>query len=258
MKRLFLFLTALTLSLGAFANPSFDDPATQARLARFFIHKSHPMKPVLDKIFSGPGVLASEEAFKEAGFKILLSKRSSNTRKAYFHLGRHPLVPGYLFKVYLDSEDNLESEEGWRKLADRCQGAENIRKLIKKKGIRNFVVPDKWLYRVPVYRKNQQRVVLMVTDMNLTSSARCRKAWRNASKKQLDELYCILSRGYSSTSLINNISYTKMGKFTCLDTEYPGQHPKRLTNMPKAKRFFSPEMSAYWDFLMMRHPLTLK
>jgi hypothetical protein len=241
---LLLLATAWHGALQGAYDHSFDDKASQEWLKPYLLPKRHPMKQALDFIFAQNKPLANEEAFMRAGFRVLLSKRSSSTRNAYFHLGQHPLVPGYLFKVYLDSEEGLKKNEGWNKLANRCRGAENIRKLIKEKGLRHFVVPDKWLYRVP---DSEQEAVLMVTDMELVSRAECKKAWKSATKEQLDELYCILSHGLSSTWLLNNIPYTRKGKFACIDTEHPKRRPRK---MKQVRHYLSKEMQHYWDHLI--------
>lgn len=227
---------------------SFYDQAAQSKLKPYFLPKQHPMKPALDLIFAQARPLSNVAFFKQAGFEILLKKRAGHTRHAYWHLAKHPQVPGYLFKVYLDTS-NLKKNEGWRKLANRCIGAANIRNLIKKKGLRHFVVPEKWLYRLPFDSddpQSQQPVILMVTDMRLTCLSDCEEAWKDATKEQLDELYCIYSHGYGSTSLVNNVCYTREGKFAFIDTELP----YREVNMKSVLKYFSEEMQDYWEDLI--------
>lgn len=226
---------------------TFYDRSTQSKLKPYFLPLQHPMKPVLDQICEQGRILKNEESFEKAGFEILLKKRAGHTKHAFWHLARHPLVPGYLFKVYLDAETNLKRNEGWQKLANRCRGAANIRRLIQKKGIQHFVVPEKWLYKLPLGSDSrQQPVILMVTDMCLTGRSACRKAWKNATKEQLDELYCFYSHGYGSTSLVHNVCYTQEGKFAFIDTELPD----RKVNMNSVFKYFSEEMQEYWENLI--------
>lgn len=228
---------------------SFTDDDVQKSLKAFFLPEDHPMKPVLDEIFAVGHPLKNPETFVLAGFKILLTKHAGHTKSAYWRLAEHPKIHGYLFKVYLDSETKLKKNEGWSKLADRCKGAENIRKLIKEKNLFHFVVPDKWLYRVPtdpLSKKKQQEVILMVTNMNIVSLAESREAWKKVSHEELDELFIILSHGFGSSYLPGNICYTREGKFACLDTEIP----QRSYNMRKFKNYLSEEMQDYWDRLI--------
>ena len=112
---------------------SFNDPSVQNTLEPFFLPADHPMKPILDKIFSSGHPLKDPQTFSDAGFKTLLIKRAAHTRKALWRLAQHQEIPGYLFKVYLDSEKKLKKNEGWQKLASRCKGAAYIRKLIERK-----------------------------------------------------------------------------------------------------------------------------
>lgn len=252
MKKFLLFLLLIGSYNGLWANSNFYDDATQAKLKRYFLPQKHTMKPVLDKIFK-PGVLNSADSFERAGFTILLHKRSSHAFNARWVLARHPLVPGYLFKVFLNNEQKLKKNECWNKLLDRCKGAERIRNLIKEKGLQHFIVPDKWLYAVPPERSSkliQQPVVLMVTDMHLVAGRKNRMSWKRATKEQLDELYTILSHGYGSTFLTGNLPYTKWGKFACIDTE----GPVRRFEMEKVKAYLSEEMGLYWDKLMQKRP----
>lgn len=227
---------------------SYYDPTVQKRLQPFILPQNHPMKEPLDQIRAQhPNLLADVDSFLQAGFKILLTKYAGHERSAKWRLASHPLVPGYLFKVYLDSE-GLDKNIGWKKLADRCCGAANVRRLIKEKGIRHFVVPDKWLIEVPVDpTSNQQPVMLMVTDMKLTGREKCREAWKNVSKEHLDELYEILSNGFCSTYLVVNICLTRDGKFACIDTELPQRTPK----LDKVLHYFSPKMRTYWEHLVI-------
>ncbi|MCE5317675.1 MAG: hypothetical protein LLG04_10025 [Parachlamydia sp.] len=227
---------------------SYYDPAVQKKLQPFMLPQDHPMKDALDQIIDQhPHPLSDVDSFKAAGFVTLLTKYAGHERSAKWRLASHPLVPGYLFKVYLDSE-GLDKNVGWKKLADRCAGAANIRKLIKDKGIRHFVVPDKFLIELPVDpTANQQPVMLMVTDMKLAPRPACQSAWRNVTKGQLNELYEIIANGFSSTYLVSNICLTRDGKFACIDTELPQRSPK----LDKVKRYFSPKMRIYWERLVI-------
>lgn len=215
------------------------------KIKPYLISNKHPAKPILDSLFSQSRVTANLQTLINAGFEVLHIKESS-----YVIIARHPQLPGYLLKLYLDSDQRTrKGKPSWQWLMQRCQGANIIRKLIAKKKIKNFVVPDKWLYELPTFPNgspNQHLVLAIVTDMQLASSEEREVAWQtHATKAHLDELYQILSRGSGSNFLSSNVPLTKSGKFAFVDTEYP----KRRISLYKVKWYISPSLHPYWDKL---------
>ncbi len=232
--------------------PNFtDNPLMSVQIREviqpYLLPLDHAMKPILDDIFYQSRAIESEEAFEKAGFKTI---------SKYMRVARHPLLKGYLLKVFLDSEHRLNQVKrpGWLRLVDRCEGAMNIRLLIDKEKIQHFVVPDKKIYPLPIEPfpilpsgKEQQLAVLLVDDMELVPHEQCREAWKNKiTHDHLRELYLIISHGYASTYLAANIAYTKKGKFACIDTEFP----QRKLNFEKVRHYLSEEMCEYWDALV--------
>lgn len=212
----------------------------------FQLPSNHPARPILDDIFEDSHhILRNIDTFTGAGFITLFKQPLS-----HIIVAKHPNLKGYLVKAYLDSKANgKNTDPGWKWLVRRCQGAENIRKLIRKKNLKHFTVPDKWIYMTDpkAYNPAKQNIILIVTDMNLVSKDESRYAWKNlVGKEHLDELYCIFSHGYSSCWLVSNIPYTKDGKFSCIDTEYP----KRSMDYERARKYFNDEMKEYWDLLI--------
>lgn len=228
-----------------FKDNPYLDQSMQILMAPYLLPTTHPAKPILDVIFSQSRAIANKETFANAGFITLHAQPSS-----YIRVAKHPAIPGYLLKVYLDTIVELKrGRVGWQWLTDRCIGAENIKKLIKKKKLQFFTVADKWIYPLPPEPKPQepaQPIVLLVRDMNLVSYHDSVSAWKNASHALINELYCVLSHGYGSYFLPGNIPLTKSGKFAFVDTEYP----KRKISMHNVKRFLSTEMKGYWDQLV--------
>lgn len=241
---------APTVGYPNFDNNPFITGEMHQRMAPYLLPLSHPLKAALDGIFNQTRAIENEKSFDDAGFITLFKQQIS-----FIRVAKHPALKGYLMKVYLDSElRQRRGLPGWLWLTERCKGAEKIRKLIEKKKLKYFSVPDKWLYPLPIdpspvleQGQSRQTVVLLVTDMKLTSQAESWRAWREkVTTRHLDELYCILSHGFSSTYLITNIPYTTSGKFTCIDTE----HPKRKLDYQRVKQYLSAEMDAYWDKLV--------
>ena len=231
-------------------NPLLDQ-RMRSRIAPFLLPLDHPMRATLDSIFSQSRVLENEQTFIDAGFLIIAGPMPNS----FVIIARHPAVPGYIFKLYLDSESRYRKEiPHWIWLARRCAGAQGIRKIINHKKIRHFLVPDKWLYVPPVYpyssSPNPQPMILMETDVEPESKEVSGHMWKTiVTRKHLDELYSILKHGYGGHGVINlpcNVPFTQCGKFAFTDTE----DPRADLKLRYVKKFLSKEMQRYWDSLI--------
>ena len=227
-------------------NP-FLDPVIKAHVTPYLLPSEHPMKATLDSIFSQSRVLENERTLIDAGFVVIAGPMPYS----FVTVVRHPAIPGYVFKLYLDSESRCRKQiPNWSWLVRRCMGARGIKKIIKRKHIRRFLVPDKWLYIVPPYPYpsilNPQPIILMETDMEPESQAVTRDMWRKGiTTKHLDELYSILKHGYGGHGVINlvsNVPFTKKRKFAFTDTE----DPKATLNLKHICTYLSFEMANYW------------
>lgn len=209
------------------------------------------MKPTLDAIFSKSRAIENERTLVDAGFEII----ADTMPRSFIVVVRHPEVPGYVFKIYLDSENRCRKEvPHWLALTRRCVGAQGIRKIIERKKIQHFAVPDKWLYLLPVYPYSNslhpEPVILIETDMQLESKEVTKKMWKTAiTEKHLDELYAILKHGYggrSTISISTNVPFTKLGKFAFTDTE----GDQSYLHLKHVKKYLSDDMKRYWDSLI--------
>lgn len=226
-------------------NPSINNEMANT-ITPFLIPINHPIKKSLDGIFEKSRAIKNEKSFDEAGFDTLFIQNLHS----FIRVAKHKALRGYLLKVYLDSEPNEMARKGWEHLRNRCEGAANVRQLIKSKKMAYFTVPDKWLYVLPINTpssNNDQPVLLVVTDMKLVSDSKTEEAWKTKITHQtLDELYCVISHGFGSSGLIRNVPYTKDKIFTFIDTE----KPKKTPNYKKVREYLSSEMKAYWDKLV--------
>lgn len=221
----------------------------KSRIRPFLIPKNHPAKAILDSLFTNPHVLLSKQEFQKAGFEII----SSNTLSRVI-VARHPLIQGYLLKVYLfENHRHRLGESSAEGLVMRCEGAKKIQKLIEKKKIVHFSVPQKHLYIIPCHSiklpegSQFHPVVLIVEDMKIADFATSADIWRqNISRHHLQELYYLLTQGVGSTFLPGNIPYAKDNKFSFIDTEFPN----RKNDLEKVKKYLSPKMSVVWDNLI--------
>ncbi len=205
-------------------------------LYQYALYSDHPLRSKLDSLFSSSTTLQTQKNFEKKGFVIL------HYRPSTLIIAKHAALPGYLIKVYLESSTRSK-EENLENLVNRCRGAENIRNLIRQESLRYFTVPDKWIYTTPI----GDVPVLLVTDMDIVSKEQSKQAWKNLiTKRQLEELYCIISHGYASSCLPANIPHTRSGKFSCIDTEQPQREP-RYENV---KAHISKKMGIYWNDLV--------
>lgn len=226
-------------------NPAIDQSMAKM-IEPYLLPLNHPAKKSLDTIFESSRAIKDEPSFKKAGFETLFYQNIHS----FIRVAKHNALSGFLVKVYLDSESNERAKQGWKHLKNRCEGAACVRQLIKSKKIKNFIVPDKWLYVLPINQSpanKDQPVILVVSKMNIVSKDKTAEAWRTkATTKHLDELYCVLSHGLGSSGLVDNVPYTKEHLFTFLDTE----QSKKTPNYDKPRHFFSNQMRIYWDKLV--------
>lgn len=218
----------------------------------YVIPDYHPMKNALDQIFCTTRASQDETTFAQAGFNTISVRPRSHVRVA-----GHPLLPGYLVKVNLDSELRRKAKkESWEWFVLRCEGAEKIKQIIKDRSIQHFVVARKWIYPLPDQPSppksshyKRHLAVLLVTDMNLQSKKANYAAWKNKIKEEhLDELYTIISYAKGSSYRPDNIWYNKDGKFAFIDTEYPNRGP----DYRSIKAYLNDDMRAYWERLVKK------
>lgn len=205
----------------------------------------HPAKPILDNIFQASRATFNRDSFVAAGFQILFTQPRSLVLVA-----RHPLLPGYLVKVQLD--DELRTKHGipfWKWMQNRCEGAKKIGKVIKKKKLKHFKVPNKWIYFLPLLEDvpktpeySPKPVILLVEDMDLVSPEVNVEAWKGMTEEHLNELYTIIIVSGGSSYRADNIVLSHDGRFAFIDTEYP----KATPDMKLILLFLSPEMQAHW------------
>ena len=224
-------------------NPALTDRMKRL-MAPYLLPIDHPARGAMGVIFSRPGVIKNDASVKSAGFKILHKQP-----KSHICVLKHPLLKGYLLKVYLDCEKRIpRGMSAWKRLTMRCIVAEKVKSVIEKRGITNFIVADKWVYPIPTEQVLKgQPVVLLVKDMQIFNSGGSAKAWRSrATRQTIRELFEIFRRGYGSAFLVGNLPYTHSGRFAFIDTEFG----KRRLPMVRLSRYFSPSMRKYWLSLL--------
>jgi hypothetical protein len=204
----------------------------------YLLPSDSPLKPTLDSIFSVPYVIRDKLHFEAAGFKTIFLRSRGLLRVA-----KHPELPGYLFKLYLE-DDLVKKRHPIDRLVQRCITARKVREVIEKYHGKHIVVADKWIYKLPKAAKAAPGMYLLVVkDMQLVERAKSIQAWKAVkSHSVLKELYHILNAGYGSLAIDQNIPYTKTGTFAVIDTEYP----KRQFNLQRVNRFLNTKAKKQW------------
>ncbi|MBN9377939.1 MAG: hypothetical protein BGO14_00455 [Chlamydiales bacterium 38-26] len=240
-----------TYSVQNLANNPLINKTIQKEISPYLIPSNSRLVPILEQLFS-TRVTLNATTLTQGGFNILRRQPRS-----FIILANHPATPGYLFKLYLDTELRMKQKTpGWRWFARRCSGAKLVRKVIAKKNIRHFVVPKKYIYVLPpstipakTSEIDPKPTVLVVEDMQLVPKELNIAAWRNLVTPQiLDELYAIISRANGSSYRPDNIPFSYQGKFAFIDTEYPYRNPDFKSIRP----YLSPAMCKYWDDLVKK------
>jgi len=217
----------------------------------YLLPQNHPLKPILDSIFPTRDIIRNEKALSSTGFIILRAQKQSGVL-----LIKHPLLEGYIIKLYLDSQQHHRksySQQDW--LVQRCRGAAQLRKIIATRHFDHFTVPDKWLYELPpkAGALGSHTYAVVATYMHLVNKKDTHKAWKEkATKKDLRELFFLMKHGGASGALVLNTPYTVESKFTFIDTEYPDRFFKKK-KLAKVAHYFSHENQRYWFFLLRKY-----
>jgi hypothetical protein len=230
-------------------NPFIDEKHYKT-IKPWILPEKHPMKARLDAIFKSSRAIQDKVTFQNAGFDTFAVQPRS-----FIRVARHPDLPGYVVKVYLDTELRLKkSTPGWKWFARRCEGAKRIRDILKRKKIKFFKAPEKWIYPLPINpapltgpEYSPKAEILLAQDMGIVSYAESLVAWKTVmTKAHLDELYIIIAYGNGHSYRPDNIPYARDGKFAFVDTEYPDLPPNFTTPL----KFLSDELIPYWKQLI--------
>ncbi len=242
--------TATLSYMEEFESNPFISKKERKKIRGCLMPESHPIKPALDAIFYTQRATMDDETFAAAGFLTKFMQPRS-----FIRVASHPLLPGYLVKVYLDTEKREKRDTpGWQWFYRRIKGANKIRKIITTSKVQHFVVPQKWIYPIPQHpsppdtseyaRKN---VILVVENMNLVPMDENLHAWKTKiTPAHLEELFRIITFAGGESYRADNIAYTRNGKFAFIDTEYPHKKP----NYRNLTKYLSADMAAYWTELV--------
>lgn len=228
-------------------NPHITEEVWQKVNPYLLPENNHGIKNFLDRICSQIRILSSTEALEKAGFKIIFQQA-----KRGLVVAKHPKLPGYLLKMYLDSSTRTE----WPLWILRAKGSRLIQELLNKHNYNGFMkVPQKWIYPVssfgrPVADENTfpKDFILIVQDMKLVTEKYNLYCYKNMMTfTQLNALYTMIQEGGLSDSHIKNIPFSSDQKIAFIDTEYVNNWPVHHDWLTK---HFSPAHQSHWLKLM--------
>lgn len=217
----------------------------------YFVPEDSEEKAILDSIFMQRNLLHSRSHLILGGFTILTKAKHK------IAVMRHPALPGYVLKVYLEGSDTDEAT-WWLK---RIYGADGIREKIVEYGYEGILkVPHKMVYPLPHYPESDRgdypkHFILLAEEMDILTHKENKDAYAKLmDKERLFAFYTIVSEMKLQESIyIFNAPFCKDGRIAFIDTELCLDDTdtvpyKELTN------FLSSKMQRYWNLLISSPP----
>ncbi|MBA3237299.1 MAG: hypothetical protein H0T62_02990 [Parachlamydiaceae bacterium] len=224
---------------------SVDDPEVLKKIKSYLLPDDHYSAGILKIIFSKRGVLSSVKALEKAGFEFICHRQGRGLLVV-----RHPLLKGYLLKIYLDIEKHSE----WVRWARRVRGARFMQAVLDKntKFSKYFKVPKKWIYILPKKKRGKgdfpRESVLLIEDMKLVDKQTTRELYKVLwSYDRLEALYVIIKKCGFSDGHIDNLPFSKDHRIAFIDTEYTN---KSSVHFEWLTKWFSASKQRYWEALI--------
>lgn len=234
----------------AFIGAQHPSAETQAAVAPYLLPEDHPIKPDLDRIFSASRVIFNVKTLAKAGFD-----KSKPREFSKVVVTKHSELPGYVFKLYLDTQKPHKGKPEHHYWILRITGAQKIQQEITKQGWENsFKVPKKWIYALPedpsppegYYTKHY---ILVEEDMDILSNDKNKKMWgsKTVTRPLLSNLFYILKTiGLIDCAKPANIPFGRDGRIAFIDTQSHGVEKMRYKGLTG---YLSSSNQRYWGSL---------
>lgn len=217
------------------------------KLSGYFLPEDSTQRLLLDQIFSKRRVLGSLKSMSRAGFILLTDPRHK------IIVARHPKIPGYLFKVFLDTSSECEYH-WWRK---RINGVNTIQAAIDSHQYGHLMkTPKKWIYPLPAEPEAAEgtypkHFILVVEEMDILKHEENRGCYRKLmTKERLDAYYTLLTElNLIDSVYADNTPFCKDGKMAFIDTEHAMDVTLKVP-VSVVGQYLSPEMLGYWEQLI--------
>ncbi len=224
--------------------------ASESVPVEFLMPDNHPIKPLLDALFSTCRVLLNLDNLKKVGFDYAKPRKFTN-----LIIAKHPALPGYIFKLYLDAQryHKDKPEQHFWKL--RVQGARLVRQEIEKYHLQDLMkVPLKWIYQLPkrpIPPKGYvtKHYILVEEDMQLLSKEENEKIWASTyvTPQHLHAVCLVLRNvGLCDCAKPDNMPFSIDGRIAFIDTQTHGEE----VNCNNLTAWLSAENQAYWELLI--------
>lgn len=242
-----LLLIATLLISADFIHARHPSKHVRKDVAPYLIPPNHPVKPLLDAIFGHSRATLNLDTLTDAGF--LPTKPRAFTS---IIVTKHPAVPGFVFKLYLDAQRYHKNQPEHYFWMLRIQGVQKIEEIIAAYGLSNeFKCPKKWIYPLPKYPKPpsgyiQKYYILVEEDMELLPCQDNKSLWASdaITTELLDNLFLILKEaGLSDSAKPDNIPFSIDGRIAFIDTQLFG---KKHVRYKKLLPFLSEANREYW------------
>jgi len=239
MRYIYFALIVLSSSLGAL---------------QYLIPDDHPAKALLDEITATKkySVFHDMETMTKAGFEYADAQPTTG-----IIVTRHPRLPGYIIKAYLDTQkyySGRSEDYYWEK---RAEGARLIQQAIDDYGFEHLLkVPQKWIYELPSAKsvklpKNcyPKRSILIEDDMDIVSDEENRALWASpqATHELLYALHTVITKyRFRDCAKPANCPFSDDGRVALVDTQ---SFYKKKIGYSKLTKFLIPSMQQYWKSL---------
>jgi hypothetical protein len=205
----------------------------------------HPIKPTLDALFQSTRATFNLDSLVAAGFN-----RTKPRKTTKLCVTKHPDIPGYVFKFFLDFQYFFYDPE-YAIWVDRINTVNKIREEIIARGLQaKFKVPHKWIYVLPTTPKvakgyAAKEYILVAEDMDLISENENEALWKSdfITEELLTDLYSLVSDlGLRSFTKPENIPFSNDGTIAFIDTQFMNCD----VEFEELTQYLSPTNQAIW------------
>jgi len=211
------------LRVSAYTKPDHIEEDVWNRVEPHLLPEDHPIKPVLDKIFSESRAILGIKSLKKAGFIKPFARKWT-----HLVVTRHPDVPGYIFKLYLDAQRYFKGKKEYDHWLERIEGVTMIKTEIQKRGWTDtFKTPIKWIYALPAEPSppkefKRKNFILVEQDMDILGTQENYDMWKSeaVTEELLTQFYTICEElGLHDCAKPDNAPFSRDGKIAFIDTQ---------------------------------------
>lgn len=254
LERGWIFKLILALFLVGSHTCTYADESpqrVQQKVAPYLLPDDHFIKPTLDAIFGNMRATLNLKTLVKAGFNKTHPRQFTG-----LIITKHPGVPGFVFKLYLDAQRYHKEQPEYYYWILRIQGVQRIEEVIAAYGLESlFKCPKKWIYALPKDPKPPEgyldkSYILVEEDMDLMSSKANGKRWRSnaVTHEMLDQLFLIIHEaGLADSTKPDNIPFSTDGRIAFIDTEI---HGKKKIDYSNLLPYLSNKNQAHWNSLI--------